>query len=139
MGTLPDSDGGAQAAALPNQARASAAGALLTNLDLPQEVSTQEAATILGCCKHTVLQYREEGLLEWRNTAPPSGNRAIYRYTLRSVLDLRLGYQRGDARPPRSPDESKRRRKTANPSTFKPKHLRRKEPEGENGGATANR
>jgi hypothetical protein len=106
-------------------------GGLLESLELPKELSTAEAAAILGCCKHTILRYCEDGLLEWRNTAPSSSNRPVYRFTLRSVLELRLGYQRGNPRPPLPPDESKRRRKTVNPSAFKPKHLRRKNSGGE--------
>jgi hypothetical protein len=119
------------------QLEAVGVGDLLRDLDLPQEVSTQQAAAILGCCKHTILQYRVEGLLEWRNTAPPSSNRPVYRFTLRSVLELRLAYQRGDARAPRPPEEKKRRRSTAGTSTFKPKHLRRKQQKQDRATATA--
>src|SRR6516162_10229337 len=45
---------------------------VVKRVELPEEVTTQEAAEILGCCKHTVLHYLAEGLLEWRNAAPPS-------------------------------------------------------------------
>lgn len=39
--------------------------------ELPKEVTTEEAATILGQSKDTVLKFREAGLLEFRNAAPP--------------------------------------------------------------------
>jgi hypothetical protein len=99
---------------------------LIDRLDLPEEVSSQEAAAILGCCKHTVLQYLEEGLLERRNIAPPSSDRPVYRITLRSVTELRLGYQRGSSRPARPITATKKMRRSKPASDYKPKHLRRK-------------
>jgi predicted ArsR family transcriptional regulator len=99
---------------------------LIERLNLPAEVSTQEAAAILGCCKHTVLQYLEEGLLEWRNIAPPSSNRPIYRFTLRSVTELRLAYQRGSARPPQASKATEKKRRSKPAFDYKPQHLRRK-------------
>jgi hypothetical protein len=125
MDTLQYREGGGREPAKPAEAEDQAVDALLAGLDLPKEVSTLEAAAILACCKHTVLQYRLEGLLEWRDAAPPSSNRPVYRFTLRSVLELRLGYRRGEVRPPRPPEEGKRRRQAASTSAFKPKHLRR--------------
>jgi hypothetical protein len=101
-----------------------AAGTLVQRLDLPEEVGTGEAAAILNCSKHTVLQYLEEGLLEWRDAAPPSSTRPVYRITLRSVLDLRLGYQRGSPRP-RAGESSRPRRRTAGPGGYRVQHLRR--------------
>jgi len=98
------------------------------HLELPEEVTTQEAAAILGCCKHTVLQYLAEGLLEWRNAAPPSSQRPVYRLTLRSVLELRLGYRRGSPHPPQPLQPSQTRRRSAPSSHYQPKHLRRKKP-----------
>jgi hypothetical protein len=115
----------------PSQVEIPPAGNLIQKLNLPEEVSTQEAAGILNCCKHTVLQYLADDLLEWRNTAPPSSKRPVYRFTLRSVLELRLGYQRGNPHPPQALEANKRRRKTVNPSTFKPKHVRRKGPKSD--------
>jgi hypothetical protein len=138
MEALRDRDECSSEPAAPPRVEASGPGDLLKNLDLPREVSTQEAAAILGCCKHTVLQYREEGLLEWRNTAPRSSTRPVYRFTLRSVLELRLGYQRGDPRPPRPPAEKKRRRPNAGSSTFNPKHVRRKQQEQDDGATKTN-
>jgi hypothetical protein len=131
METPQDREVEGRESAKPTRAEAQAVDALLTDLNLPKEVSTQEAAAILGCCKHTVLQYHLEGLLEWRDAAPPSSNRPVYRFTLRSVLELRLGYRRGDVRPPRPPDEGKRRRQGARASTFEPRHLRRKNRKGD--------
>jgi hypothetical protein len=99
---------------------------LITRLNLPEEVTTQQAAAILGCCKHTILAYLQHGLLEWRNAAPPSSNRPVYRLTLRSVLELRLGYQRGNPQPPRSAQPLKKRPRCSAPAGFTPKHLRRR-------------
>lgn len=98
-------------------------------LDLPEEVSTQQAAAILGCCKHTVLHYMEAGLLEWRNAAPPSSARPVFRFTLRSVLDIRLGYKTGSPSP-NAEAKLKPRQRKAVPSGYQIKHLRRQAPAG---------
>jgi len=111
---------------LPNEVKTTAASDLLQRLDLPEEVTTQQAATILGCCKHTVLQYLADGLLEWRDVAPPSSNRPVFRLTLRSVLELRLAYRRDNPHPPRPAARTKGRSPRLSSSVFKPKHLRRK-------------
>jgi len=95
------------------------------HLDLPEEVSTQEAAKILGCCKHTVLQYMEAGLLEWRNAAPPSSARPVFRFTLRSVLDIRLAYKKGSPTP-KAEVKVVPRKRAASASGHQIKHLRRK-------------
>jgi hypothetical protein len=129
MGT-PTSSPAGQEPAVPGQEEATATADLIRRLDLPEELTTQQAADILGCCKHTVLQYLEQGLLEWRNVAPPSSHRAVFRFTLRSVLELRLGYQRGGQLPPPAPS-SKGRRKAVPPSDYQPKHLRRKKSQPE--------
>lgn len=102
------------------------ADALINRLNLPEEVTTQQAAEILGCCKHTVLQYLEEGFLEWRNAAPLSSARPVYRFTLRSVLELRLGYKVGSANP-QGRGNVKPRKRTATASGHQLKHVRRKE------------
>ena len=107
----------------------------LGNVDLPEELSTQEAARVLGCCKHTVLQFQEEGLLEWRNAAPPSSQRPLFRFTLRSVLELRLAYQRGSPRPPGPFTPKLRPRRSAPATQYQPKHLRRKMPPVKSRGA----
>jgi hypothetical protein len=117
----PDDHGGEREAGLDEAARA-----LIKDLNLPKEVTTREASEILGCCKHTVLQYLAEGLLEWRNAAPPSSLRPVYRFTVRSVLEIRLGYQRGISRSPQPRKLISARRRSAPRSDYQPKHLRRK-------------
>jgi hypothetical protein len=135
MGTIDTSRGQEGAQVRPVQDTAPDGGDVLKRLDLPEEVSTQQAAAILGCCKHTVLQYLEDGLLEWRNAAPPSSNRPVFRLTLRSVLELRLTYQRGSPRPPQPAERSKGRQRRPPPSGFTPKHLRRKNARPPGGGS----
>jgi hypothetical protein len=97
------------------------------DLELPEEVSADQASKILETSKHTVLRLLEEGLLEWRNAAPPSSSRPVYRITLRSVLELRTSYRRGGMASP-TPATQPRRRRPATPSTYEIKHLQRKEP-----------
>jgi len=63
-------------------------------MELPKEVSTQEAAEILGVSKDTVLRLKKAGQLEYRNAAPPGSARPVYRFTLRSVVELRTTYTR---------------------------------------------
>jgi hypothetical protein len=111
--------------------KSAAASDLVKRLELPDEVSTQEAAEILGCCKHTVLQYLDEGLLEWGNAAPPSSERPVYRITLRSVLELRLGYRWGSPHPPQPINPTQNRRRSAPASAYQVKHLRRKKPQAQ--------
>ena len=67
--------------------------------NLPKEVSTNEAAQILGCDKKTVLKYIDQGLLEWRDMSPPSSTRPTYRLKLDSVLRLRNSYRVGGTNP----------------------------------------
>jgi hypothetical protein len=75
----------------------------------PREISTAEAAEILGVSKDTVLSLKDSGLLEYRNTAPPGSSRPIYAFSLRSVMELRTSYQRDEPAPtPRT--EPQRRR-----------------------------
>lgn len=62
--------------------------------ELPKEVSTAEAARILGVSKDTVLKMKAAGLLEYRNTCSPDSCRPVYAFSLRSVLELRTTYQR---------------------------------------------
>jgi len=73
--------------------------------DLPREVSTEEAATILGLSKDTVLKLRAAGLLEFRNAAPPGSSRPVYRFLLESVVRLRTSYETDEPTPgiPRQP------------------------------------
>jgi hypothetical protein len=128
MGTSHNGSSNGQASQERGKEKSSAAADLAKRLDLPDEVTTTEAAEILGCCKHTVLQYLVEGLLEWRNAAPPSSERPVYRLTLRSVLELRLGYRRGNPHPPLPVKASQTRRRSRPSSDYQPKHLRRKKP-----------
>ncbi|OAI45576.1 hypothetical protein AYO44_12810 [Planctomycetaceae bacterium SCGC AG-212-F19] len=103
---------------------------LATKVDLPEEVSTQQASEILGCSKHTVLRYMEAGLLEWRNAAPPTSARPVFRFTLRSVLAIRLGYQTGT--PTTKPEANVvPRRRTASNAGHQIKHIRRNRRTGE--------
>lgn len=76
--------------------RHAAAGEPLRQLDLPPEVSLAEAATIANCDKKTIIRYMRDGLLEWRNIAPPSSSRPTYRVKLASVIGLRTSYQQGN-------------------------------------------
>jgi len=76
--------------------------------DLPREVSTEEAATILGLSKDTVLKLRAAGLLEFRNAAPPGSSRPVYRFLLESVVRLRTSYET-DEPTPRIPGQPTRR------------------------------
>lgn len=67
--------------------------------DLPKEVSTEEAAVILGLSKDTVLKLRSAGLLEFRNAAPPGSSRPVYRFLLDSVVRLRTSYETDEPTP----------------------------------------
>ncbi len=89
--------------------------------ELPEEVSTEDAAKILGQSKDTVLKYRESGLLEFRNAAPPDSTRPVFRFTLQSVLNLRKSYETNEPAP-RFPKESPRRR--VSPQARKYKHVK---------------
>ena len=75
---------------------------------LPREVSTREAARVLGVSKDTVLKLKAAGLLEYRNTAPPDSSRAVYRFRLASVVEFRMTYQ-ADVPFPALPSQPKRR------------------------------
>jgi hypothetical protein len=76
---------------------------------LPREVSTAEAARILGISKDTVLRLKAAGLLEYRNTGSPGSCRPVFAFTLRSVLELRTSYER-DTPIARRPKDPTRRR-----------------------------
>lgn len=88
--------------------------------DLPKEIGTARAAKILGVSKDTVLELKASGLLEYRNTAPPSSSRPRYAFTLRSVMELRTSYERDEPLPalPKEP----RRRQVKRPKGYK--HLK---------------
>jgi hypothetical protein len=61
--------------------------------NLPEEVSTAQAAKILGVSKDTVLAYREKGLLPFRNLAPPGSTKPVYMFPLEAVVKLRTTYE----------------------------------------------
>lgn len=76
---------------------------------LPREVSTAEAAKILGISKDTVLKLKSAGLLEYRNTGSPDSCRPVFAFTLRSVIELRTNYDRDMPVPRQRPDPPRRR------------------------------
>ena len=88
----------------------------------PPEVSATEAARILGCSKDTVLKLKEAGLLEYRNLAPPTSIRGVFRFLLASVLELRNNYQTDFPTPPSLPQPQRRRVRQREQPKFK--HLR---------------
>jgi hypothetical protein len=97
-------------------------------IELPDEVSTEEAAHLLGTTKHTVLKYLQDGLLEWRNAAPKSSHRPVYRLTLRSVENLRASYRRGQNRPEAQPLKQRRKPRPGSVRVpYQAKHIRREE------------
>lgn len=75
----------------------------------PREVSTAEAAKILGISKDTVLKLKSAGLLEYRNTGSPDSCRPVFAFTLRSVIELRTSYDRDSPVPRQRPDPPRRR------------------------------
>lgn len=76
--------------------------------DLPGEVSTGHAAKILGISKDTLLKLKDDGLLEYRNAAPPSSSRPIYRFSLASALALRTTYRADSPAPFQKPEGPRR-------------------------------
>jgi hypothetical protein len=88
--------------------------------ELPKEVGTAEAASILGVSKDTLLKLKQAGLLEYRNSAPPDSFRPVYAFSLRSVMEIRTTYER-DVPTPRRQTEPPRRQIKA---VRKYKHLK---------------
>jgi hypothetical protein len=76
--------------------------------DLPREVSTADAARILGVTKDTVLKYKDAGLLEYRNLAPPFSSRPVFAFSLASVLKLRTTYETDEPPPFRRREPTRR-------------------------------
>lgn len=99
----------------------------LAKLDLPEEVSTEEAGQILAVTKHTVIKLLEDGLLEWRNAAPPSSSRPVYRISTKSVMALRTAYRRGGIRTDTPEGKPQRRPRAGSPKPYTVKHIRRKD------------
>ena len=58
---------------------------LTERLELPPELSLAKAAEVLGVDKKTVLRHMHDGILEWRNIAPPSSSRPTFRIKLASA------------------------------------------------------
>lgn len=87
------------------------------SLELPPEVSTAQAAEILGVSKDTVLEYRKKGLLRYRDTTPPGSSKPAFVYPLDDVVRLRTTYQTEDVvakqpvEPARRPVKGRRRYK----------------------------
>jgi hypothetical protein len=77
--------------------------------DLIEEVNTATAARILRCSKDTVLKYREAGLLEYRDMAPPGSSRPVFAFSLRSIMELRTTYERNMPTTRRPKDPLRRR------------------------------
>ena len=60
--------------------------------NLVEEVTTKEAAEILGVSKDTVLRLKKAGHLEYRDAATPGSSRSTFRFPLTSVLKIRTSY-----------------------------------------------
>lgn len=68
-------------------------------LQLPPEVSTAQAAKILGVGKDRVLAYKKKGLLPYRDIASPGSTRPIYKFPLDAVVKMRTTYQTDEPAP----------------------------------------
>lgn len=99
--------------------RPSDPSSLAHRLELPAELTLTEAAEVLGVDKKTVIRYMHDGVLEWRNIAPPSSSRPTFRIKLESALKLRTGYQTETA----SESPGKRPQATARPG-YQSKYVR---------------
>lgn len=66
----------------------------LNDEDLPEELTTDRAAKLLGISKDTLLKLKDAGLLEYRNAAPPTSSRPVFRFKKESVTQLRTTYQK---------------------------------------------
>ena len=79
-----------------HQQKSSPSGSRMDDIlgSLPTELSTEEVAQVLGCSKDTVLKLKQDGMLEYRNVAPPTSSRPVYRFTFESVRALRTSYSR---------------------------------------------
>jgi hypothetical protein len=97
-------------------------GPTLDGNRLPKEVSTAEAAEILGVGKDVVLKLKRAGLLEYRTAGPPDGSRIVYRFLLASVIEFRTSYRADVPIPQMPPPEPGRRRVRGRQQAFK--HLR---------------
>jgi hypothetical protein len=76
--------------------------------NLPEEVSTAQAAKILRVSKDTVLAYRQKGLLPFRNLAPPGSTKPVYAFPLEAVVKLRTTYQTEQPAPAKQAEPTRR-------------------------------
>jgi|GEM_PF-4702141 len=92
---------------------------LASKLELPEEVTLQEAADVLAVSVRTVRRYIDDELLIARNIAPLRSVKARYRLLLSAVMELR---NHGVQEKPQ-PTKPQRRRQI---KRYKPQALRRK-------------
>lgn len=98
----------------------------LQPLPLKDELSLRETATVLGCDTKTVIHYIDDGVLEWRNAAPPSSTRKLYKLKTESVLNFRNSYRLSTTQAADSRPASKPRKRLIKSSNYQPKHIRQK-------------
>jgi plasmid maintenance system antidote protein VapI len=65
----------------------------ISKLNLPEEISVNDAARILTVSRRTVVRYIEDGLLIARNVAPLRSKQMSYRLPLKAVLEMRTSYE----------------------------------------------
>jgi hypothetical protein len=65
----------------------------VATLDLPKEVTTAEAAKILGCDRKQIIKFIQHGLLAVRNKTGPWSTRPQFAVELQSLLNLRCSYR----------------------------------------------
>jgi hypothetical protein len=90
----------------------------VAGLDLPTELSLREAAQVLGCDPKTVLRYIDDGMLQWRNAAPASSSRPIYKICSQSAIRLRTSYRQTGTRSD-TPRRQKRRSSRSVPNKLR--------------------
>ena len=93
---------------------------------LKDELSLRETAKELNCDPKTVIRYIEDGLLQWRNAAPPSSTRPRYRIKTDSVLQLRNSYRLGTPQADEPEPARKPRKRAVKSSNYQPKHMRQR-------------
>lgn len=93
---------------------------------LNEELSLREAAKELHCDPKTVIRYIEDGLLQWRNSAPPSSTRPRYRIKTDSVLQIRNSYRLGTPQAVEPERARKPRKRAVKSANYQPKHMRQR-------------
>jgi hypothetical protein len=91
--------------------------------ELPEEVSVDQAAKILGVNRKQVVRYMEAGLTEWRDLSLPGSARSKYRLTLRSVMKLRTSYTSSSPTAKVSPERRTRGKSIPLNKPTKPWHV----------------